>query len=119
MRVLPLLQPLLDSDDDRLEELLDDMEPTPNRLSCTFALRALETKPQLAEAVADALCRMAPLSPVILDLALPIPTWAFAKPTPQPLHGWTPAEYFARMIPELQPYLDAELLQRVREAYKA
>ena len=119
MRVLPLLQPLLDTDDDRLEELLDDMAPTPNRLSCTFALRALETKPQLAESVTDALCRMAPLSPVILDLALPIPTWAVAKPTPQPLHGWTPSEYFSRMLPELQPHLDADQLQRVREAYKA
>lgn len=119
MRVLPLLQPLLDTDDDRIEELLDDMAPTPNRLSCTFALRALETKPQLAESVTDALCRMAPLSPVILDLALPIPTWAFAKPTPQPLHGWTPSEYFSRMLPELQPHLDADQLQRVREAYKA
>lgn len=119
MRVLPLLQPLLELDADRMEEFLDELETTPNRLSLTFVLRALETYPALAESVADALCRMAPLSPVILDLALPVPTWAFEKPTPQPLHGWTPAEYFARMLPELQPYLDADQLQRVREAFKA
>ncbi len=119
MRVLPLLQPLLQLEPDRIEELLDELETTPNRLSIAFVLSALETCPSLAESAADALCRMAPLSPVILDLALPVPTWAFEKPTPQPLHGWTPAEYFARMLPELQPHLDAAQLQRVREAFKA
>ena len=119
MRVLPLLKPLLEVSDDRMEELLDTLETTPNRLSCTFVLQALETHPSLAQEAADALSRMAPLAPVILDLALPIPTWAFEKPTPQPLHGWTPAEYFARMRPELQPALDADQLQEVREAFKA
>lgn len=119
MRVLPLLQPLLELDSDRVVEFLDELETTPNRLSIAFVLRALETYPTLAESVTDALCRMAPLSPVILDLALPVPTWAFEKPTPQPLHGWTPSEYFARMLPELQPHLDADQLQRVREAFKA
>lgn len=119
MRVLPLLQPLLELDSDRVEEFLDELETTPNRLSIAFVLLALETYPTLAESVTDALCRMAPLSPVILDLALPVPTWAFEKPTPQPLHGWTPSEYFARMLPELQPQLDADQLQRVREAFKA
>ena len=119
MRVLPLLQPLLELDSDRVEEFLDELETTPNRLSIAFVLSALETCPPLAESAADALCRMAPLSPVILDLALPVPTWAFEKPTPQPLHGWTPSEYFARMLPELQPHLDADQLQRVREAFKA
>lgn len=119
MRVLPLLQPLFEVHADRMEELLDDLETTPNRLSCSFVLRALETYPSLAEEVTDALCRMAPLSPVILDVALPIPTWAFEKPTPQPLHGWTPGEYFARMLPELQPHLSEEQISRVRAAFKA
>ena len=119
MRVLPLLQPLFELPDERMEELLDTLETTPNRLSCTFVLRALEAYPSLAQEAADALCRMAPLSPVVLDLALPIPTWAFEKPSPQPLHGWTPAEYFARMLPELQPALDADQLQEVRSAFKA
>lgn len=119
MRVLPLLQPLFELPDERMEELLDTLETTPNRLSCTFVLRALEAYPSLVQEAADALCRMAPLSPVVLDLALPIPTWAFEKPTPQPLHGWTPAEYFARMLPELQPALDADQLQEVRSAFKA
>ena len=119
MRVLPLLKPLLEVSDDRMAELLDTLETTPNRLSCTFVLQTLATHPSLAQEAADALCRMAPLAPVILDLALPIPTWAFEKPTPQPLHGWTPAEYFARMLPELQLALDADQLQEVREAFKA
>ncbi len=119
MRVLPLLQPLLEVEESRMEEFLDELTTTPNRLSLSFVLRALETYPALAEEATDALCRMAPLSPVILDLALPVPTWAFEKPTPQPLHGWSPDEYFARMLPELQPHLDADQLQRVREAFKA
>lgn len=42
MRVLPLLQPLFELPDERMEELLDTLETTPNRLSCTFVLRALE-----------------------------------------------------------------------------
>lgn len=119
MRVLPLLEPLYEVGSDRMEEFLDDLETTPNRLSCSFVLRALEAYPALAEEATGALCRMAPLSPVILDVALPIPTWAFEKPTPQPLHGWTPGEYFARMLPELEPHLNDEQLARVRAAYRA
>lgn len=119
MRVLPLLQPLLEVEPDRMEEFLDELETTPNRLSCTFVLRALEAYPALAEEATGALCRIAPLAPVVLDVALPIPTWAFEKPTPQPLHGWTTGEYFARMLPELQPHLSSEQLQRVRTAFKA
>ena len=119
MRVLPLLKPLLELPESRVGELLDEMETTPNRLSCSFVLNALEAYPELAQEAADALCRMAPLAPVVLDLALPIPTWAYEKPTPQPLHGWTSAEYFARMLPELQKKLNPEQLQEVREAYKA
>ena len=119
MRVLPLLQPLLELPEERVAGLLDDLATTPNRLSLTFLLRVLETYPGLAEEVTDALCRVAPLSPVILDLALPVPTWAFEKANPQPLHGWTAPEYFARMLPELSPALDAGQLQRVREAFRA
>ena len=119
MRVLPLLQPLLEVAAERMEELVDDLACTPNRLSCAFLLNALARFPELSESMADALCRMAPLSAVILDVALPIPTWAFEKPAPQPLHGWTRAEYYARMLPELSPYLDAAQLQRVQEAYSA
>ncbi len=119
MRVLPLLQPLLELPEERVAGLLDDLSTTPNRLSLTFLLRVLESYPALAEEVTEALCRIAPLSPVILDLALPVPTWAFEKPNPQPLHGWTAPEYFARMLPELSPALDAGQLQRVREAFRA
>ena len=119
MRVLPLLQPLLELPEERVSGLLDDLSTTPNRLSLTFLLRVLESYPALAEEVTEALCRIAPLSPVILDLALPVPTWAFEKANPQPLHGWTAPEYFARMLPELSPALDAGQLQRVREAFRA
>ncbi len=119
MRVLPLLNPLLELPAERLEELLEDLVATPNRLSCSFLLNVLGGHPALAEAVTAALCRMAPLAPVVIDLALPIPTWAFEKPTPQPLHGWSLAEYFNRMLPELRGALSPEQLQQVRAAYGA
>ena len=110
---------LLELPEERVSGLLDDLATTPNRLSLTFLLRVLESYPAHAEEVTEALCRIAPLSPVILDLALPVPTWAFEKANPQPLHGWTAPEYFARMLPELSPALDAGQLQRVREAFRA
>ena len=119
MRVLPLLQPLFEVASDRMEELLEGLTVTPNRLSCAFITRALAQYPALAAAAAEALCRIAPLSPVILDVALPIPTWAFEKPTPQPLHGWTRAEYFVRMLPELSPCLDADQIRQVKAAFDA
>lgn len=119
MRVLPLLQPLERLSAVRLGFLLESLDCTPNRLSCTWLLNVLAVQPELAEQVTAALCAMAPKAPVILDLVLPIPTWAFEKPTPQPLHGWTPAEYFARMREELSARLSPEQLSRVALAYGA
>ena len=119
MRVLPLLKPLETLSVPRLTFLLESLECTPNRLSCTWLINVLAVQPELAEAVTSALCTMAPKAPVIMDLVLPIPTWAFEKPVPQPLHGWTPAEYFARMAEELKPHLSGEQLARVRTAFGA
>lgn len=119
MRVLPLLQPLERLSAARLGFLVESLDCTPNRLSCTWLLNVLSVQPELAEQVTTALCAMASKAPVIMDLVLPIPTWAFEKPVPQPLHGWTPAEYFARMLTELRPRLTDEQLSRVRAAYGA
>ena len=51
------------------------------------------------------------------NVVMPVPTWAFAKPDVQPLHGWTRPEYFARMLSELSPILTPVQLERVRAAY--
>ncbi|MCQ2364575.1 MAG: hypothetical protein MJ051_03360 [Akkermansia sp.] len=119
MRVLPLLAPLTELKEEALELLLGDVLGTANRLSLTWLLNVLTQHPSLAEAVTEALCRTAKGAQVILDVAMPIPTWRFEKPVPQPLHGWQPAEYFARMLPELEPVLSAEQLARVRAAFGA
>ena len=56
---------------------------------------------------------------VVIDLVLPIPTWAFEKPTPQPLHGWQRAEYFPRLLPGLSAHLTEAQILRLRTAFGA
>lgn len=119
MRVLPLLEPLTLMAQDKLAVLLGGVLGTANRLSLTWLLNVLAQNAALAEPVTEALCRTAKGAQVILDVALPIPTWRFEKPVPQPLHGWTPAEYFSRMLTELEPVLSADQLSRVRTSFGA
>ena len=116
MRALPLLQPLCDLPQERLEDLVDSVAIPANHLACQWLLRVLESCPAAAQQVADALCRIMPAAPTVLDVALPIPFWAFEKPQPQPLHGWSNAEYFPRMLPELEKYLSPEQIDAVRSA---
>lgn len=119
MRVLPLLSPLSELSAERLEEMVTELRVSANRLSCTWALRVLSLYPELAECISDLLVRMASATPCVLDVVMPVPTWAFVKPDVQPLHGWTLPEYFARMKVDLLPYLTPEQLSRVQAAFKA
>ncbi len=118
MRFLPLMESLIaEPTEEKLRTWLDAVLTTPNRLSCTWLCRVLEARPALSAAVADALCRIAPLASTVADIVYPVPTWAFKNPTPQPLHGWTRAEYFARMAPDLEGRVSAENFIRIREAF--
>ncbi len=119
MRVLPLLAPLSELPTDRLTKLVSELHTTANRLSCTWLAALPAQDAALAAPVTDALCRMAAGATVILDLTLPMPSWAYQNPAPQPLHGWTPAEYFARMKSALVPTLSPEQLTAVQAAYGA
>ncbi len=119
MRVLPLLYPLDSLPAERLERLVNSLHTTANRLSCTWLAGLPARHAELAEPATAALCRIAAGAGVIIDLTLPMPSWAFQNPAPQPLHGWTPAEYFARMKPELEPALSAAQLAQVQAAYGA
>ncbi len=119
MRVLPLLEPLAGLPTERLIKLVNALQTTANRLSCTWLCSLPARFPELAEPVTNALCRLVIGSTAILDLTLPMPGWAFQNPAPQPLHGWTPAEYFARMKSELSPVLSARQLASVQAAYGA
>ena len=116
MRALPLLQPMCDLPQERLEDLVDAVAVPANHLACQWLLRVLESCPVVAPQVADALCRIMPAAPTVLDVALPIPFWAFEKPQPQPLHGWSGAEYFPRMLPDLEKHLTQEQISQIRAA---
>ena len=63
--------------------------------------------------------RMAPAATAVIDLVMPIPTWAYTKPAPQPLHGWTRAEYFPRMLPVLSRHLTEAQISRLKVAFGA
>ncbi len=119
MRVLPVLEALYELPIDRLEELISTITPSGNHLSFSWVQGALAAHPSLAVAVTALLERMAAATTVVIDLVLPIPTWAYAKPAPQPLHGWTPAEYFARMLPVLSKHLSPEQISALRCAFQA
>lgn len=116
LRVEPLLAPLLALPESRLGELLP--ASMANRLSCNWILSLLKQRPELSTLVTDSLCAMAN-TPVVMDVVVPVPVWSFESPKVQPLHGWTPAEYFARMRPELEPVLSPEQLEEVKQAYQA
>ena len=119
MRVLPFLQKLNTLPQERLERLLDCCSPQGNHLSYQWALSLLEARPELSAPICTLLERMAATADTVLDLVLPIPTWAYEKPTPQPLHGWTRPEYFARMLPVLSKHLSEQQLASLQRAFAA
>lgn len=120
LRFLPLLKGYLaDTPGEELARHVRALDTPPNALSCEWLLCALETYPALADEVADTLSRIAPQAAKIIDLILPVPTWQFRNPAPQPLHGWTRPEFFARMLPRLEPAVSETALARLREAYGA
>ena len=119
MRVLPFLQKLNTLPQERLERLLDCCSPQGNHLSYQWALSLLEARPELSAPICTLLERMAATADTVLDLVLPIPTWAYEKPTPQPLHGWTRPEYFARMLPMLSKHLSEQQLASLQRAFAA
>lgn len=119
MRVLPLLAPLTELSAEKLAPIINGVLGSANRLSLTWLLDVLLQHPELAEVVTQCICRTVKPELTVLDVVLPIPTWRFEKPVPQPLHGWTAAEYFPRMFAEQPTALSAEHLQRLRAAFGA
>lgn len=120
LRFLPLLQSyLISTPCDELAPHIRALDVPPNALSCEWLLRALEEYPTLADDVADALAGMAPKAEAVVDLILPVPAWQFRNPAPQPLHGWTRPEFFARMLPRLEHRVSDDALARVRAAFGA
>lgn len=117
MRFLPLLETLHAQPEEKLASWLGELEVVPNHLSCSWLIGLLEAHPTLAADVAGVLIRTASTAGVIIDLILPVPSWAFKSAAPQPLHGWTPQEYVVRMQPRLQPHLSGVQMEAVRAAF--
>lgn len=119
LRVQAFLETLYRLSPQRLGGLLESITPVPNHLSFTWILGALEAHPELTPQVEALLLRIAPATTAVIDLIMPIPTWAYTKPTPQPLHGWSRAEYFPRMLPTLARHLSDEQILRLKAAFGA
>lgn len=117
LRALPFLEKLYTLSQERLSGLILAQPLPGNHLSYQWMLRLLIAHPQLASAVEQALVGMASTASSVLDVVLPIPTWAYESPTPQPLHGWTLPEYYARMLPTLQQHCSPDQLARIRAAF--
>lgn len=118
LRLLPALQPLAALPLPRLRALLAALSCTLNSLSAACLLHLLEAHPaELAGEITAALARLAARTPIVADIALPLPTWAFASPTPQPLHAWSVPEYLPRLLPRLSPHLSASQLATLRKAF--
>lgn len=117
MRCLPLLEPLFSLPEDRLCRLIAGHSFSGNHLSYQWMLSLLKAHPMLHEQVTHALAAMAHNNEIVLDVVLPIPTWAYTQPTPQPLHGWSLPEYLARMLPVLSQHLSQQQLQLLRSAF--
>lgn len=120
LRFLPLLKSYLAAAPcEELARHIHALDTRPNALSCEWLLCVSEAYPALADDVAGALADMAPKAESVVDLILPVPAWQFRNPAPQPLHGWTRPEFFARMLPRLKARVSDDALARVREAYGA
>ncbi|MBR1978573.1 MAG: hypothetical protein IJ985_03620 [Akkermansia sp.] len=117
MRFLHLLERLYERPVPQLSAWLGALDVVPNHLSCNWLLGVLEAHPTLASDVVAVLQRTAAKATVLIDLTLPVPSWAFKSAAPQPLHGWTPQEYVARMQSRLQPHLSGEQMNAVRAAF--
>lgn len=118
LRFLPVLRTVISlENEETLRTRLAELDATPNALSCEWLLDCLDAHPGLHADICGTLCRIAPKAEQIVDLILPVPTWQYAKPVPQTLHGWTRPEYFQRMLHRLAPHMDNDGIDRIRNAW--
>lgn len=117
LRLLPLVAPLCALPAEQMAPYLDGLNTTLNSLSAEWLLRLLEARPTLAPGVTAALVRLAGQTPLVADLVYPMPTWAYTRPAPQPLHAWTLPEFLPRMRARLAPHLTAEQMRLLEGAF--
>lgn len=112
LRLLPDILPLHELPAERLCSILPSLHGKLNSLNAAWLL-PLAQIPSLQENLTLAFEHLAASSDSIVDLVYPVPTWNFASPQPQPLHAWSRPEFFARMRPQLEPFLPLSLLSRI------
>lgn len=121
LRFLSLLEPLYSLPQPRWQALLAELSGSVNSLSAACLLSLAEKRPELAEDIVRAFIRLAAHTAeqggLVADIVFPLPTWEYEQPAPQPLHAWTLAEFFPRMLSVLEPVLSAEQLHRLRLAF--
>ncbi len=129
-RVAPYANELLD----RLPEgevlrHLDGLSVPPNQLYFDWLCRTLSQYSQCSQAdrvdqadqlkthVLDCLARSVQGHEEVIDLVLPMPSWKFKNAEAQPLHSWTRAEYYDRMLHALRAHLSDEQLEDLKHRF--
>ncbi len=116
LRLLPDVEPLHALPEARLLLLLRGLDGTLNSLSSAWLL-SLAQKPALREELTSALLRLASRTSLVLDVVHPIPSWAFQSSAAQPLHAWSRADFFPRILPALTGVLLDSQITRLRQAF--
>ncbi len=114
LRFESYLEPLFKIETAELKKHLNNLCCKPNRLCLNWLLSCLNKFPDLKNEVHTAMCACAKQGGLVIDVVLPIPSWAFQKAQPQPLHGWTLAEYYPRMLPQLHHHMSEQQLEQLR-----
>ncbi len=116
LRLLPDLLPLHTLPPERLSTTLRSLHGKLNSLSAAWLLPLAPVSP-LQEDLTLAFEHLAASTDVVADLVYPMPTWNFASPSPQPLHAWSRPEFFARIRPQLEPFLPSPLFARLISSF--
>lgn len=120
MRLLPRLKPLFSLPGHRLVQLINGLDTVMTSLCSEWLLQLLEHAPdKVADAVADFFERKAAETSLVPDVVMPMPTWAFERAVPEPLHVWERSEYFARVQARLRNHLSPQRFARLQDLYMA
>lgn len=103
---------------EQLSVLLASLSVAPSDFSCKWLIELLQRHPSLAPQVAAVFERMPVHAPLVMDVIVPIPAWAFKNADVQPLHAWDLAEYFLRIKAPLSGLLDAVSLARLESVWQ-
>lgn len=114
LRFEPYLDAVLKLPVEEISRHLKQLCCKPNRLCLNWLITCLNQHTELKNDIHAAMCACAKQGGLVIDVVLPIPSWAYQKAQPQPLHGWTLAEYYPRMLPQLHHHMSEQQLEQLR-----